>query len=202
VRASLPVGRARLAASWTAITDSLFEVGDWLGDLPDERIEILKRTMAHHGSVNVRPIDYFENEFPNGWILDGGEKKVLMFCNWSTNETLKIDWPFDYVGLDAGKEYVGWDFWGERPFGPVKGRIELSVPPDDCVIVSCCEKGDGEQIVSTSLHVASPVYGVEGKKVLSVAGEPLTVRTYSVKSGFRTHTLPPGSGRMREVPGF
>jgi hypothetical protein len=104
VRASLPVGRARLAASWTAITDSLFEVGDWLGDLPDERIEILKRTMAHHGSVNVRPIDYFENEFPNGWILDGGEKKVLMFCNWSTNETLKVHWSFDYVGLDAGKE--------------------------------------------------------------------------------------------------
>ena len=194
VRAALPAGRARLGASWTAISDSVFELGDWLPSLPEERVEILRRTMAHHGFIEARPIDYFENAMPNAWILDSGEKKVVALFNWSTNEVLSVDYDFSYAGLDPARTYVGYDFWGRRPMGPMRSRLSLSVPPDDCLVFSCCEASEREQVVSTSLHVASPVYGVAEGRVLTIAGEPLEVRTYSAKHGFRTFVVPAGSG--------
>ena len=194
VRAALPAGRARLGASWTAISDSVFELGDWLPSLPEERVEILRRTMAHHGSVEMRPIDYFEKAMPNAWILDGGERKVIAIFNWSTNEVLSVDYDFSYAGLDSAKTYVGYDFWGKRPIGPMRDRISASVSPDDCLVFSCCEVSDREELVSTSLHVASPVYGAAEGRVLTIAGEPLEVRTYSASHGFRTFVVPSGSG--------
>lgn len=197
VRAATPAGRARSMASWTALTDSLFEVGDWLPDLPDERVEMLRRTLAHHGRKTVRPIDYFEREIPSGWILDGDEHKVVGVFNWSTNEALSVDWPFAYAGLDPSKTYVGYDFWRRESLEPFAGALKLEVPPDDCRIVALSEVTDEETIVSTSLHVASPVYGARRNEVLTVAGEPLDVRLFSRAGGFREVRLPAGSGGWR-----
>jgi len=194
VRASIPVGRARAMASWTGLTDSLFEVGDWLGDLPNERVEILRRTMAHHNVREVRPIDLFEREMPCGWILDGGSSKVVGVFNWSTNETLKVRWPFGYAGLDPTKTYVGYDFWG-RSFLPSIGSVlALDVPPDNCVVLAIAEDSEKEIVLSTSVHVAAPVYGVRDEMILTRAGERTEVRTYSRETGLRLHFIPPGMG--------
>ncbi len=199
VRAAVPIGRARSMASWTALTDSLFEVGDWLPDLPEERVEILRRTMAHHGSTSVRPIDYFESAIPSGWILDGGKHKVLGVFNWNTNAALKVDWPFAYAGLDATKKYVGFDFWRKEFIPPFSGAVRLDVPPDDCRIIALAEVGEDETVVSTSLHVAAPIYGTRGDVVLTIAGEPLEVRTYSTSAGFRKVVIPAGAGGWRNL---
>ena len=161
VRAATPLGRARTMASWTAISDSLFEVGDWLPDLPEDRVEILRRTMAHHGSLDVRPIDYFENPMPNAWLLDGGRSKVLALFNWNTNETLNVDYPFAYAGLDPAKTYAAYDFWGKRFLGTLSGALRLSVPADDCRIISLAEVVDHPVLLATSRHVASPVIDVK-----------------------------------------
>ena len=194
VRASTPLGRARSMASWSALTDSLFEIGDWIGDLPEERLEILRRTLAHHGNRSVRPIDLFEKAIPNGWILDGGDAKVLGFFNWSTNRTLKIDWDFAYMGLDPQKAYVGYDFWEKKGVSPFSKRLTFGLPPDSCRILACREVSDGAVLISTSLHIASPVYGVRKGSVLTISGEPLEVRTFSCDRGFATRTIPAGSG--------
>ena len=201
VRSSLPIGRARLGASWTAITDSLFEVGDWVPDLPEERLEILRRTMAHHGVRQVRPVDYFERDQPCIWLLDGGEKKVIALFNWSTNEVLSVDCDFAYMGLDPEKTYVGYDFWDKRPIDPFCRRFLATVPPDDCRILSCCEVTNRECVISTSLHVASPVYGVRDGRVLTIADEPLEVRTYSPVSGHRTFLVESKTGGWKDLDG-
>ena len=189
VRASTPLARARKMASWTALTDSLFELGDWLEDLPEERVEILRRTMAHHGVKSVRPIDLFDRELPNGWILDGGRTKVVGVFNWSTNAELKVAWPIAFVGLEPGKTYVGHDFWRKESVAPFAETLELAVPPDDCRILALTEVTAGETVLATSLHVASPVYGVRDGRVLTVAGEPLSVWTYSPDRGFAEGTV-------------
>jgi hypothetical protein len=48
VRAKYPIGNARANASFAAISGNLFYNSDWIPDLPEERLEILKRTMAPH----------------------------------------------------------------------------------------------------------------------------------------------------------
>ena len=160
VRATTLLSRARTMASWTAISDSLFEVGDWLPDLPEERVEILRRTMAHHGSPNVRPIDYFERSMPNGWLLDGGRSKVLALFNWNTNGQLQVDYPFAYAGLNPEKTYAAYDFWQKRFLGTLSGSLCLSVPPDDCRVIALAETSDHPVLLSTSRHVASPIFDV------------------------------------------
>ena len=181
VRAATPLGRARAQATWTSLTDSLFEVGDWLPGLPEERVEILRRTLAHHRLPNVRPIDYFEHAIPNAWIVDGGRQKVFGFFNWHTNGVLHVDYDAAYAGLDAAKTYVGYDFWGKRPFGPFKGRITVDVPSDDCVVLQVAEvpEDDGETLVSASSHVAAPLFLPP-----EVPGDPVEYRYYSRARGF------------------
>ena len=186
VRASTPLGRARSMASWTALTDSLFEIGDWIGDLPEERLEILRRTLAHHGVMSVRPIDCFENALPNGWILDGGKKKVIGVFNWNTNATLHVDYQFAYAGLNPKKTYAGWDFWRDEPFGPISGTFAIDVPADDCRIVQLAEvEGDAPVLVSSSRHVASPIFDLRHPEQVDIPGEKVIRRWYSPKSGFQ-----------------
>lgn len=185
VRAATSLGRARSMASWTAITDSLYELGDWLPDLPEERVEILRRTMAHHGSTSVRPIDLFENDLPNGWILDGGTHKVIGVFNWNTNATLAVDYPFAYAGLDPAKTYVGWDFWRNEPVPPFSGAFHLTIPPDDCRVIALAEVRDGEKVlVSTSRHVTSPIFDELNPRSVDIPGEDLVRRYYSPQGGF------------------
>ena len=185
VRASIPLGRARSMASWTALTDSLYELGDWLPDLPEERVEILRRTMAHHGSTNVRPIDLFENDLPNGWILDGGAHKVIGVFNWNTNAALKVEYPFSFAGLDSSKTYVGWDFWRNEPVRPFSGTFRLEVPADDCRVIALAEVRKGEKVlVSTSRHVTSPIFDKLNPCAAKIPGETTVCRFYSEDKGF------------------
>ena len=103
VRDAVPLGRARMFATWTSLGGMLYNFSDWLPDLSAERVDILKRTMAPHGVKAVRPVDFFERTLANVWVLEKGDVRVLGLYNWSTNDTLKIDYPAAYCGLDPEK---------------------------------------------------------------------------------------------------
>ena len=77
--------------------------------------------------------------------------------------------------------------------------MKLEVPPDDCRVIALAEAGEGETVVSTSLHVAAPIYGTRDDEVLTVAGEPLEVRTSSASEGFRKVVIPAGAGGWQNL---
>ncbi len=202
VRDAVSLGRARMFATWTSIGGMLYNFSDWLPDLSDERVDILKRTMAPHGVKTVRPVDFFEHTLANAWVLEKGDVRVFGLYNWSTNETLRIDWPAAYCGLEPEKRYVGFDFWANEPVAPFCGRFKFDVPPDSCRVIAVHELLDRPFLVSTSRHVASPAFdvadvewaasGLEGESK-AVAGDRYELRFYvpagwkamsgSVKSG-------------------
>lgn len=161
VRDSVPLERARLFATWTSIGGMLYNFSDWLPDLSPERVEVLKRTLAPHGAKTVRPVDFFERALADAWVLEKDGMRVFGLYNWSTNETLKIDYPAGYAGLDPDRTYVGFDFWRNEFVPPFKGRLAATLPPCSCRVVSCVPAEDGRPVlVSTSRHVASPVFDV------------------------------------------
>ena len=164
VRDARSLGKARLTASWTSVAGFFYNFSDWLGNLSEERLNILKRTMAPHGSLNVRPVDLFENATPNIWHLSDKGYSVFSFCNWDDDD-LMVNCCAKYAGLDTKKLYVAFDFWANRFIGSVKDRITLTVPPIDCRVVSMREcDGTKPVLVSTSRHVASPVFDVTQEK--------------------------------------
>lgn len=180
VRDAVPVGRARTFATWSALAGVLYNFSDWLPDLSAGRVEILKRTMAPHGVLTVRPIDFFERTLANAWVLEKGDRRIFGLYNWSTNETLKIDYPAAYAGLDPDKTYVGFDFWNGRFTKPFKGSLCAEIPADDCRVIACTPLADRPVLVSTSRHVASPVIDVTGEKwdgrTKTLSGTSKTVR--------------------------
>ena len=182
VRDAVPLSRARLFATWTSLGGMLYNFSDWLPDLSAGRVEVLKRTMAPHRKPRqVRPVDYFERLVNNVWKLTDGDRSVFGLYNWNTNDVLRIDYGAAYCDLDPEKTYVGFDFWANKPVPQFKGRFAFDVPPDSCRAIAVREVLDRPFVLSTSRHVASPVFDVVEEKWDAA-----------------TRTL---SGRSRVVPG-
>ena len=180
VRNVVPLGRARTFASFTAIAGALYNFSDWLPDLAPERVEILKRTLAPHGVLTVRPIDYFESELATAWSLEKNGMRVFGLYNWKTNEAMKVDWPAAYAGLDPEKTYVGFDFWSNRFVSAFRGRFAFDVAADDCRVIAVrAFDGTRPTLVSSSRHVASPAFEVSGETwdaaALTLSGTSATV---------------------------
>jgi hypothetical protein len=208
VRDAVPLGRARQMACWTAIGALHYNFSDWLPWLSAERVELLKRTLAPHRHPKaVRPIDYFAENVNKVWKLTVGDYGVYGLYNWNTNEVMKIDYTAAYADLDAKKTYVGFDFWEKRFTAPFRGRFVSELPPDSCRILAVREfDGKKPVLVSTSRHVASPVFDVKGatwhaeRKTLSgtsvrVAGEEYEHRVY-VPQGLKC--VGAGAGRIEQ----
>jgi hypothetical protein len=109
-------------------------------------------------------VDFFERTIHNVWKLTDGDRAVFGLYNWDTNAVLKIDYPAAYADLDPAKTYVGYDFWEDRFVPPFKGRLAAEVPPDSCRVLAVRELMDRPFVLSTSRHVASPVFDVVSEK--------------------------------------
>ena len=160
VRNAVPLDRARLFATWTSIGGMLYNFSDWLPDLSSERVDVLKRTMASHGVKTVRPIDFFERTLANAWVLERGEHLIFGIYNWNEHDALKIDYPAEYAGLAPEMTYAGFDFWRNEFIPPFSGALKTELPPSSCQVIACVPVGNKPVLVSTSRHVASPVFDV------------------------------------------
>ena len=160
LRATRPVGQARLFASWTAVAGMLWNFSDWIGDLPEDRLEILRRTLAPNTCRNVRPLDLFESDLPRAWHLEKDGYHIFDFCNWESREKGAFRYDAAYAGLDPKKAYVGFDFWNKAFVGPFVGELAAEVPPVDVKVWAVREVAERPVLVSTSRHVTSPVFEV------------------------------------------
>ena len=119
---AVTLDEARLTASWVAISGQYFLVSDWLPDLPADRLDVLKRTMAHHDAI-ARPVDYFDRDIPNTWIVtDAGQatrRDVIGLFNFEHSE-ISVVHTCEQLGLEPSKTYHAFDFWGQR------GRSRIS----------------------------------------------------------------------------
>jgi len=140
------------------LQNALFNFSDWLPDLPEERVEILRRTLAPHGCKNVRPVDFFDNAYARAWCLESDDCRIYGLYNWDRTTPLVFDYTAAYAGLDPHETYVGFDFWNNVFIGPFKGRLTAEVPANDCRVLALRPVRETPVLVSTSRHVASPVF--------------------------------------------
>ena len=164
VRARATLDRARLNATWTAISGQLFYNSDWLPDLPAERLDILRRTLPAHG-LPSRPVDLFENEPARAWLLTdtrgGVRRDVLALYNWDS-KPVAITLSPSQADLPAG-ELVGFDFWANR-FVPPMREINVTLPPASCRVLALRAVAPHPQLVSTSRHVTQGIVDVRNER--------------------------------------
>ncbi|WP_316817595.1 alpha-galactosidase [Pedobacter nyackensis] len=147
--------RARLLPSFVAITSQFFLSSDWLPDLPEERLDIMKRCMASHEGI-ARPVDLFDKFLPSIWRASdkktGTERNVIGLFNWETT-THKISTTLDWAGLNSKKTYYAFDFWANKPMENISGAISEELPAESCKMIAVRARTNHPVVVSTSQHV-------------------------------------------------
>ena len=200
VRSSFTSSQAQAIASWYGISGQLTLDGDWIPGLAADRLDILKRVLPHHGLL-PRPVDYFENDPPNIWLLtepastNAPRRDVVGIFNWSTSASLNIDVSLAHLGLPTNTDYAGFDFWSNSPAPTISGRLQTTVPPASCRILAVRPVSTVPQLISTSRHVTQGIVSVlaenwDGTNTLSgisrvVGGDPYELRILTPSNGWK-----------------
>ncbi|MBR0192069.1 MAG: NPCBM/NEW2 domain-containing protein [Thermoguttaceae bacterium] len=163
VRDSVPLNQSQLIATWASVSGALYLFSDWLPDLSQTRVDVLRRTMAPHRCTNVRPVDLFSSELARFWRLSRGDYAILAIYNWNDRNVLAVDRTLDRLDLDPAAQYVGFDFWNDSFVAPFKGSLICSVPAASCRALSLRKVTGAPVLVSTSRHVCSPLFEVENE---------------------------------------
>jgi hypothetical protein len=149
-----------------ALAGQFFLVSDWLPALPNERLDILKRTMQSH-SATARPVDYFDNILPTTWLVtatnDTVRRDVIGVFNFETNRS-NVNFSCAKLGLDATKNYFAFNFWANSPGPMIQADFNCELPPNSCRILAVRAVENHPVLVSTSRHVTQGIVDVTGEK--------------------------------------
>jgi len=190
VKDSMPLEHAKLIATWVAVSGQLYVFSDWLPNLSEERLDILRRTMRPHGLTSARPVDLFNKDFPEMWHLtDSSGRNIVAFYNWDEANPLKIETTPQWIGLPEAEEYVAFDYWGNKFFGSFTDKLSVEVPAGSCLVLAVQPVKEHPILLSTSQHVTqgivdvvSVAWNVETKTLSGVskviANDPYELRIY------------------------
>ena len=152
-------------------TDWGAEFPELIKKLPNERLELYKRTMP---AVDITPIDLFpfrsECEYaalPEGYpsvenfpkALDlkvnsfTGIYDVVALYNWSDELAVRSISFGEDLGLCTKKQYLVFDFWNKRFSGIFKDQIQAEVPPHGTTVFIVRPLQTGPQLLATSRHI-------------------------------------------------
>jgi hypothetical protein len=163
LRDPISLTQARTWGTWLGISGQLNIVSEWLPSLPDEKLDIVRRTMPNHG-LNARPVDLFSQALARIWHLSDSRgarrRDVVGLFNWnSTATTLTVECA--ELGLDPKTKYHGFDYWNDRCIGPVSGSFDVVLPPFACASIALVPSDDVPRVLSTSRHVSQGMVDLE-----------------------------------------
>ncbi|MEI6534572.1 MAG: alpha-galactosidase [Verrucomicrobiaceae bacterium] len=157
LRDPMTLTQARTWGTWIGLSGQLNIVSEWLPGLPEEKLDIVRRTMPNHG-LNARPLDLLEQpKLARVWHLGdarGSQRRdVLGFFNWDNKETT-ISLELTRAGLDPKASYHGFDYWNDRFISPISGKLDVNLPAHGCADIALVPDDSTARIVSTSRHVS------------------------------------------------
>ena len=181
VRPSIPLEQAKLITSWVALSGQFYLNSDWIPGLPPERLNLIKRTIPHHGAT-ARPVDYLDSIMPGLWLVSDTRKAVrrdvLGLFNWE-NSPQPVVCSAVKAGLDSGKSYHAFDFWADAPAPSFRGGFRFEVPAQACRVIAVRAAEGHPVLVSTSRHVTQGMIDVVKEvwdaKARSLSGESQVV---------------------------
>jgi hypothetical protein len=166
LREPLTLDQARCWGSWIGISGQLNIASEWLPGLPDDRLDIIKRSIPNHG-LCARPIDLFESTLAKVWHLTSGEglqrKDIVALFNWDDKKPETVQVELDKLNLpdDGSGTYVGFDYWENRFVPPFSGTVEAQLRSSSCRVISIRPLGNVPVLVSTSRHVTQGIVDIE-----------------------------------------
>jgi hypothetical protein len=198
VREPLPLEQAQLWATLVAVTGQLLMASDKMYELPQERVNLLRRIFP---VADIHPMEIYplrRDEKPAIFDLKVckpgvGSWDVVALFNWDVSQPRAIELSPARLGLEEG----GWicvDGWSGRSYGLSDGHMTVDVPPGACRVIGYWRDLGRPQVVGTTRHITQGAVDLEKvswddrRLRLSgvsrvVAGEPYILRIF-VPEGF------------------
>lgn len=192
VRPPLTPDQATLWVSLMGLTGQLLMASDKMYDLPEDRVELLRRI---YPVMPTYPMEFYplaENQLE---VVNLKINKfyhnfdVVGFFNWERNDRT-ITVSLDQLGLKRA-DYAVYDFWNHTFLGVTADKISLNVPKQGCRLVSLNRAIlNRPNLVATSRHItmggvdiiekkwSSKYRTLTGKSTNLVALEPYTLSFY------------------------
>ncbi len=146
---------AQVRASLAVLCGGMICLGDRLTLLSEEQVELIKKCLPVYGEA-ARPVDMFENEFPEVWVLDvkksWGSWKIVSLFNWGDSGKVSFV-NAEAIGLDPSKKYVAWEFWGREFLGEFSANLRLGLRSHGTKLLRIVEKPDHPAVVGTDMHL-------------------------------------------------
>jgi hypothetical protein len=164
---------ARTLVSLVALTGVVYPLAGVMPELPPERLLLLQRTMP---TMPIAPMDLFSRGTDSEWdtfkhlraddyihhypeILDlkveakTGTYDVVALPNWRSCPITKTVSLGRQLGLNAGGQYVAFDFWNQKLLGVVSERISVEVEGHDTRVLLVHPCLNRPQLLATSRHI-------------------------------------------------
>jgi hypothetical protein len=167
------LAEARTLVSVVALSGVAYSLTGVMPELPAERLPLLQRTLP---TMPIAPLDLFSRGSDADWaqfrhvraddyihhypeILDlkvaaqSGTYDVVGLPNWRSAPVTKSVSLSRQLGLDAGEQYVAFDFWNQALLGVVSDRMTLEVEGHDTRVLLVHRLLDRPQLIGTSRHI-------------------------------------------------
>ncbi|UCH34329.1 MAG: alpha-galactosidase [Armatimonadota bacterium] len=141
-------------ATLVAMTGGMVKVGAAFVDLNPGELAIVRKVLPPSG-VSARPLDLFHRQYPRLWQLKAAAQEpwqVLAVFDWDEPRESGPLTLCEEIGLEAGREYVAYDFWGARAF-TFRGPLEVHPPRRACTLLAVHPVLGRPQYLSTDRHV-------------------------------------------------
>ena len=167
------LAEARTVATFSALSGTACSFADMLFELPEERIQLLKKILP---AMPIVPIDLFSrggymhwdlweeftpeqyvHDFPR--IIDlkinaaSGIYDVVAVTNWSQQKTTRRISFRDKLGLNPQNPYIAFDFWQQKLVGVFEDGLEVVIEPHDTRVFIIRPALSRPQLLATSRHI-------------------------------------------------
>lgn len=172
LRNSMPLEHARLIASWVAVSGQLYAFSEWLPELGEDRLEILRKTIPAHALKSARPVDLFSEDLAKVWTLTDSQENpsrfVVALYNWDEKKATTIETSAKTLGLPDSEKYHAYDYWEEKLLDPLTADFRFEVPAGSCRVLAIQPENERPVLLSTSRHVTQGILEIRDEKWDSV----------------------------------
>jgi hypothetical protein len=194
VRPPLTLDQARLWTTLLGLTGQMTLASDKMYDLPEERVELLRRVFP---VADIRPMDLYPYRgrpqiFDLKVARDWGAWDVVALFNWSPHSSRSVTFGPATLGLDPGR-YLYYDVWGKQLLAVGDAPLVMNLAPTSCEVVLVRALEDHPQLIASSRHLTQ---GADDLSEVKWVGRDLSIRGQSNVVGGDPYelrfTLPPG----------
>ena len=169
----LTPAEARTLVSLVALSGVVYPLAGVMPETPPERLALLQRTLP---TMPIEPVDLFSRGTDLWWdtfkhtraddyvhhypeILDlkvnakSGSYDVVALPNWRSAPVTKSVSFGAKLGLDAGRDYIAFDFWNQKLLGVFRDQLALEVEGHDTRVVLVHPVLDRPQLIGISRHI-------------------------------------------------